>query len=80
MHAFLQTAISFALLYSGFVWTNIQALYLQKKTKKKQKQSSRKDYVFLFIYLFIYLFYYYYLFIYLFFFFLQSTRIEKPDY
>ena len=31
MHAFLQNAINFALLYSGFVWTNIQALYIQKK-------------------------------------------------
>ena len=30
MHAFLQTTISFALLYSGFVWTHIQALYIQK--------------------------------------------------
>ena len=27
MHALLQNAISFALLYSGFAWTNIQALY-----------------------------------------------------
>ena len=27
MHAFLQNAISFAVLYSGFVLTNIQALY-----------------------------------------------------
>ena len=30
MHAFLQNAISFALLYNVFVWINIQALYIQK--------------------------------------------------
>ena len=30
MHAFLQNAISVALLYSGFVWTNIKASYIQK--------------------------------------------------
>ena len=30
MHAFLQSAISSALLYRGFIWTNIQALYIQK--------------------------------------------------
>ena len=29
IHAFLQNAISFALLYSGFVWTNISKLYIQ---------------------------------------------------
>ena len=29
MLVFLQNAISFALLYSDFVWTNIQALYIQ---------------------------------------------------
>ena len=29
MHAFFQNAISCALLYSSFVWTNIQALYIQ---------------------------------------------------
>ena len=34
MHAFLQNAISFALLYSGFVWINynIQALYIKKSS------------------------------------------------
>ena len=31
MHSFLQNAISFALLYSGFVRTNIQALYVYTK-------------------------------------------------
>ena len=30
MHAFLQNAISFALLYSGFVLTNTQAIFGQK--------------------------------------------------
>ena len=36
MHAFLQNSINFALLYSGFVWTNIQALYsyIQKKLSR----------------------------------------------
>ena len=30
MHAFFQNAITSDLLYSGFVWTNIQALSIQK--------------------------------------------------
>ena len=30
MYAFFQNAISFVLVYSSFVWTNIQALYIQK--------------------------------------------------
>ena len=29
MHAFLQNAISFAWLFSGFIWTNIRALHIQ---------------------------------------------------
>ena len=33
MHAFLQNAISFAFLYSDFVWSNVQALNIQKLSR-----------------------------------------------
>ena len=46
MHAFLPYAISFALLYSGFVWPNIQALYVQN--------LSRISFQFFFICFFIF--------------------------
>ena len=44
IHAFLQNAISFALLYNGFVSTNTHALYMQKISRIS---FQCKGYVFL---------------------------------
>ena len=51
----------FALLYSGFVWTNIKALYIQKQTRPYIFPMLRLRFFFFFF----------------FFFFLQETRLSE---